>query len=45
MDYFDDFQTDAIEMGHFDFVEEMSECIDAEEKFNLNDYLAGNYDY
>ena len=43
MDNFDDLSID--EFSTFDFVEEMSESIDAEEKFNLNDYLAGNYDY
>ena len=43
MDDFDDLSIE--EFSHFDFVEEMTECIDAEEKFNLNDYLAGNYDY
>jgi hypothetical protein len=43
MDNFDDLSIE--EFSTFDFVEEMSESIDAEEKFNLNDYLAGNYDY
>ena len=43
MDSFDDLSIE--EFSTFDFVEEMSESIDAEEKFNLNDYLAGNYDY
>ena len=45
MDDFDDFQTDAIEMGHFDFVEEMNESIEQDEKFNVNDYLNSNIDY
>ena len=45
MDDFDDFQTDAIEMGHFDFVEEMNEPLEKEEKFNLEEYLNSNIDY
>ena len=45
MDYFDDFQTDEIEMGHFDFVEEMNEPLEEEEKFNLQEYLNSNIDY
>ena len=43
MDDFDDLSIE--EFSHFDFVEEMTECIDAEEKFNVNDYINGNYDY
>jgi len=45
MDDFDDFQTDAIEMQHFDFVEEMNESIEQDEKFDVNDYLNSNIDY
>ena len=45
MNDFDDFQTDAIEMQHFDFVEEMNESIEQDEKFNVNDYLNSNIDY
>ena len=43
MDDFDDLSIE--EFSNFDFIEELNESIDAEEKFNLNDYLAGNYDY
>ena len=32
MNDFDDFQTDAIEMGHFDFVEEMNESIEQDSR-------------
>ena len=42
MDDFDDLSIE--EFSHFDFVEEMSESID-DEKFNVNDYINGNYDY
>jgi len=45
MDDFDDFQTDAIEMGHFDFVEEMNEPIEKEDSFKFDDYLNSNIDY
>jgi len=45
MNDFDDFQTDAIEMQHFDFVEEMNEPLEKEEKFNLEEYLNSNIDY
>ncbi len=45
MDDFDDFQTDAIEMGHFDFVEEMNESLEKEDSFKFDDYLNSNIDY
>ena len=43
MDDFDDLSIE--EFSYFDFVSEMNECIDAEERFNINDYINGNYDY
>jgi hypothetical protein len=43
MDAFDDLSIE--EFSYFDFVEEMSQSIDYEEKFNVNDYINGNYDY
>ena len=50
MDRFDDIQIE--EFSSFDFVEEMNEGLfDDEEggepssKFNLNEYINGNYDY
>ena len=51
MDCFDDIQIE--EFSTFDFVEELNECLfDDEEndyssdsKFDMNDYLNGNYDY
>jgi hypothetical protein len=43
MDHFDDIQIE--EFSNYDFIEELNESIDAEEKFNVNDYINGNYDY
>jgi hypothetical protein len=43
MDSFDDLSIE--EFSNFDFIEELNESIDTEEKFNLNDYINGNYDY
>ena len=49
MDCFDDIQIE--DFSTFDFVEEMNEeLFDDDEdvetsKFNLNDYINGNYDY
>lgn len=50
MDHFDDVQIE--EFSSFDFVEEMNEGLfnDDDEventsKFNLSDYINGNYDY
>lgn len=45
MDPFDDIQIE--EFSHFDFVEEMNECLldeDEDEKL-FDDYLSSNYDY
>jgi len=43
MDDFDDLSIE--EFSNFDFIEELNESIDGEEKFNLNDYINGNIDY
>jgi Mn-containing catalase len=43
MDCFDDIQIE--EFSHFDFVEEMNESIEQDEKFDVNDYINSNYDY
>lgn len=51
MDCFDDIQIE--DFSAFDFVEEMNEYLFEDEdeiptansKFNMNDYLNGNYDY
>jgi hypothetical protein len=50
MDHFDDAQIE--EFSSFDFVEEMNEGLFDEDegeeqrsKFNLNEYINGNYDY
>ena len=50
MDRFDDIQIE--EFSSFDFVEEMNEGLFDEDeegehpyKFNLNEYINGNYDY
>lgn len=51
MDCFDDIQIE--EFSNFDFVDELNECfLDDEDeytsknsKFDLNDYINGNYDY
>ena len=42
---FDDFQTDTIEMGHFDFVEEMNESLEKEDSFKFDEFLKSNIDY
>jgi hypothetical protein len=43
MDCFDDIQIE--EFSYFDFVEEMNESIEQDEKFDVNDYINSNYDY
>ena len=43
MDDFDDLSIE--EFSSFDFVEEMNESIEQDEKFNVNDYLNSNIDY
>ena len=43
MDAFDDVSIE--EFSSFDFVEEMNESIEQDEKFNVNDYLNSNIDY
>ena len=43
MDYFDDLSIE--EFSSFDFVEEMNEPLEEEEKFNLQEYLNSNIDY
>ena len=43
MDNFDDISIE--EFSSFDFVEEMNESIEQDEKFNVNDYLNSNIDY
>ena len=44
MDCFDDLQIEELE--NFDFVEkDLIELIDEDNKFNINDYINGNYDY
>jgi len=43
MDTFDDIQIE--EFSHFDFVEEMNEFIEQDEKFDINNYINSNYDY
>ena len=43
MDHFDDISIE--EFSSFDFVEEMNESIEQDEKFNVNDYLNSNIDY
>jgi hypothetical protein len=44
MDCFDDIQIEEIE--NFDFVgEDLSDLIEEENNFNLNDYLNSNIDY
>ena len=44
MDCFDDLQIDELE--NFDFVaEDLVDLIDEDNKFNMNEYLNGNYDY
>jgi hypothetical protein len=44
MDCFDDIQVEELE--NFDFVErDLTEIIEEQDDFNINDYLNGNYDY
>jgi hypothetical protein len=43
MDDFDDISIE--EFSSFDFVEEMNESIEQDEKFNLEEYLNSNIDY
>ena len=43
MDDFDDISIE--EFSSFDFVEEMNEPLEKEEKFNLEEYLNSNIDY
>ena len=43
MDDFDDISIE--EFSSFDFVEEMNESIEQDEKFNVNDYPNSNIDY
>jgi hypothetical protein len=44
MDCFDDIQVEELE--NFDFVErDLTEIIEEQDDFNMNDYLNGNYDY
>lgn len=44
MDHFDDFQTDVIEIGHFDFVEELFEE-EEDNKKSFDTYLNSKTDY
>ena len=45
MDDFDDYQIE--DFSHFDFVEEMNECLfeEDENEKSFDDYLNSNYDY
>ena len=43
MDDFDDLSIE--DSSSFDFVEEMNESIEQDEKFDVNDYLNSNIDY
>ena len=44
MDCFDDIQIE--ELQNFDFVaEDLVDLIDEDDKFNINEYINGNYDY
>jgi len=44
MDCFDDLQIEELE--NFDFVaEDLVDLIDEDNKFNINEYINGNYDY
>ncbi len=44
MDCFDDIQIE--ELQNFDFVEEdLTDLIEENNEFNMNDYINGNYDY
>jgi len=44
MDSYDDIQIE--ELQNFDFVaEDLADLIDEDNKFNINEYINGNYDY
>ena len=44
MDCYDDIQIE--ELQNFDFVaEDLVDLIDEDDKFNINEYINGNYDY
>jgi hypothetical protein len=44
MDSYDDIQIE--ELNNFDFVaEDLVDLIDEDNKFNINEYINGNYDY
>jgi Ran GTPase-activating protein (RanGAP) involved in mRNA processing and transport len=44
MDCFDDLQIE--ELQNFDFVaEDLEDLIDEDDKFSINEYINGNYDY
>jgi hypothetical protein len=44
MDCYDDIQIE--ELKNFDFVaEDLVDLIDGDDKFNINEYINGNYDY
>ena len=44
MDCYDDIQIE--ELQNFDFVaEDLADLIDEDNKFNINEYINGNYDY
>jgi len=44
MDSYDDIQIE--ELQNFDFVaEDLIDLIDEDNKFNINEYINGNYDY
>jgi len=44
MDCFDDIQVEELE--NFDFVErDLTDIIEEQDDFNMNEYLNGNYDY
>ena len=43
MDWFDDIQVE--EMENFDQYEDLSDLIEEEQEFNMNEYLNSNIDY
>jgi hypothetical protein len=44
MDHFDDIQIEELE--NFDFIEkDLIDLIEEDSKFNMKDYINGNYDY
>jgi hypothetical protein len=44
MDHFDDIQIEELE--NFDFIEkDLIDLIEEDGKFNMKDYINGNYDY